>query len=77
MKNQNLPPLENREQGSTRHFEINERQSHPGKSLRPKSVTHVAGTFCNPCLRVGHNEKMARPERFELPTLCFEVARLL
>jgi len=25
----------------------------PGKSVRPKSVTHVAGTFCYPCLRVG------------------------
>jgi len=21
--------------------------------VRPKSVTHVTGTFCNPCLRVG------------------------
>lgn len=24
------------------------------KSLRPKSVTHVSGTFCYPCLRNGH-----------------------
>ena len=23
------------------------------KSIRSKSVTHVTGTFCNPCLRVG------------------------
>ena len=23
-------------------------------SIRPKSVTHVAGTLCNPCVRVGH-----------------------
>ena len=21
--------------------------------VRPKTVTHVTGTFCNPCLRVG------------------------
>jgi hypothetical protein len=24
-----------------------------GKSIRPKSVTHVLGTFCHPCLRAG------------------------
>jgi hypothetical protein len=24
-----------------------------GKSVRPQSVTHVLGTLCNPCVRVG------------------------
>src|ERR1700728_3589515 len=43
-----------------------------GKSVRPKSVTHVTGTKCYPCLRAEPPIKVARPERFELPTLWFE-----
>jgi hypothetical protein len=27
------------------------------QSVWPKSVTHVTGTFCNPCLRAGPNEE--------------------
>src|SRR5580700_6687586 len=42
------------------------------KSVRPKSVTYVLGTLCHPCVRAGPIEKVARPGRFELPTLCLE-----
>jgi hypothetical protein len=43
------------------------------KSLRAKSVTHVSGMKRYPCVRNGPLQAMARPERFELPTLRFEV----
>ena len=36
------------------YFDLETRVLEPlEKSLWPKSVTHVTGTFCNPCLRAG------------------------
>ncbi len=44
------------------------------KILSAQSVTDVIGTMCNLCTHVSgpDHKKVARPERFELPTLWFE-----
>ena len=44
--------------GSTRsdfrgHFEGRE-PCKPAQPVQPEVVTHVSGTFCHPCVRVGH-----------------------
>jgi hypothetical protein len=35
------------------YFDLETRVLEPVEILRPKSVTYVAGTLCNPCLRAG------------------------
>jgi hypothetical protein len=46
-----------------------------GKSVRPKGVTYVLRTLCNPCLRAGPLESVVRPGGLELPTFWFVARR--
>src|SRR6516164_5621142 len=57
--------------GSTRsdfrgHFEGRE-PCKPAQPVQPEVVTHVSGTFCHPCVRVGHPLWLAEREGFEPP----------
>jgi hypothetical protein len=68
-KSESLVSVGVRQQPLNSHTEMLQRLPHPprkprpyladarvgtaGKSLRPKSVTYVLGTLCNPCVRAG------------------------
>jgi hypothetical protein len=52
------------------HFDLETRLCEPLEIRRPKSVTHVTVSVTH--VPGQSRKKVARPERFELPTLWFE-----